>query len=137
MRQYTLGTTLQALMSRSSNHRCRVEALEVGDVNSPGWDTELSEIELHVQELPVRERVARSDEYTPRQTHTGFGEMHEALTPGSRLVETHRRNEVGEWLAVDVDTEQRWQILGVMYLSGTPDPQTQVELHLHRLGPTR
>lgn len=137
MRQHTLGSALTSLMERSSNHRCRIEAQQTGDVNVPGWATSLPVLELHVQELPVRERVARGEEYSPRQTHTGFGEYDAAISPGSRLVETHRRNEAGDWQPVNPATAQRWQILGVMYLSGTPDPQAQVELHLHRLGPVR
>jgi hypothetical protein len=137
MRQATIGSALRGLLAHSSNYRCRVEALEAADVNAPGWETTLPEIDLHVQEMTVRERVATAEEYSPRQTHLGYAEMTTELTPGSRLVETHRRNEHGAWTPVEEAAAQRWQVLGLIYLSGTPDPQTQVELHLHRLGPVR
>jgi hypothetical protein len=137
MRQHTLGSALESLLERSSQRRVRVEFLESGDTNAPDWETTLFEYHLHVQELSVRDRIERDAEYSPRQTHTGFGEYEDELTPGARLIETHRLRESGAWEPVMADDAQKWQVLGVMYLSGTPDPQSQVELHLHRMAPKR
>ena len=137
MRQHTTGTLLGTLMEHSAHHRCRVEQEETGDANSPGWETTLAAIDLHVHELSVRERVARGDEYTPRQTHSGYVEYAEELTPGARLVETFRQREDGRWEPVAAADAQRWQILGVNYLAGFPAPHTQVALDLHRMGPVR
>jgi len=137
MRQHTLGSALESLLAYSGQRRVRVEFVATGDVNSPAWETTLPEYHLHVQELSVRDRIERDAEYSPRQTHTGFGEYVEELTPGARLIETHRRRESGDWDPVADADAQKWQVLGVAYLSGTPEPQSQVELHLHRMSPTR
>jgi len=137
MRQHTTGTLLGTLMAQTAHHRCRVEQEETGDVNAPGMETTLASIDLHVHELSVRERVARGDEYTPRQTHSGYCEYDAALTPGARLVEEFRHQEDGTWEPVAAAEAQQWQILGVNYLAGFPQPHTQVALDLHRMGPVR
>lgn len=137
MRQHTTGTILTSLMAHSSHRRVRVEQQETGDLNVPGWETTLPDLQVHVHELSAKERVARGDAYTPRQTHSGYCEYHAALTPGARLVEAHRRQENGSWEPVAGAEAQKWQILGVNYLAGFPAPDTQVALDLHRMEPTR
>lgn len=137
MRQQTIGSFLGVLMTHSAYHRCRVETEETGDVNAPGWETALAAIDLSVQELTPRERVARADDYQPRVTHEGYCADATALSPGARLVETHRLHEDGSWQPVASATAQTWQVLGKSYLPGVPEPHMQVRIDLHRMGPAR
>jgi len=137
MRQATLGSLLSDLYDLDFTHRVRVETLETGDVNNPGWETALAAVDLQVQQISGQERVARAEDYSLRLTHIAFADATDEVVIGARLVETYQLDEHGVWQAVAAADAETWIVLGKEKIRGLPEPWNQVQYDLNQMTPTQ
>ena len=137
MRQATLGSLLTDLYDLDFTHRVRVETLETGDVNNPGWETALAAVDLQVQQISGQERVARAEDYSLRLTHIAFADATDEVVIGARLVETYQLDEHGVWQAVAAADAETWIVLGKEKIRGLPEPWNQVQYDLNQMTPTQ
>ena len=137
MRQATLGSLLSDLYDLDFTHRVRVETLETGDVNNPGWETALAAVDLQVQQISGQERVARAEDYSLRLTHITFADATDEVVIGARLVETYQLDEHGVWQAVAAADAETWIVLGKEKIRGLPEPWNQVQYDLNQMTPTQ
>ena len=137
MRQATLGSLLSDLYDLDFTHRVRVETLETGDVNNPGWETALAAVDLQVQQISGQERVARAEDYSLRLTHIAFADATDEVVIGAQLVETYQLDEHGVWQAVAAADAETWIVLGKEKIRGLPEPWNQVQYDLNQMTPTQ
>jgi hypothetical protein len=142
MRQATLGGQLGDLLQHSATTRCSIERLEAADKDEPDWEPaggsgDLATVDALIAEGKSDRQSGNTPSYSHPVTHDGYCEDSADLVIGCRLVETHRRDEVGDWIAITSPEAQTFLVLGKFRVLGMPQPWGQLHLHLWQMTPAR
>ena len=138
MRKQTLGSVLDELYMRDWNVKLRIEAIGDTDEDDPAWATVGRNFEALIIPAGIRDRQASmSLDYSFPLTHNCFCSSDDDIAIGRRLIETHRKDEFGNWHAIPAANVQVFQVLGIERIPGMPEPYTQLRLDLWQMNETR
>lgn len=136
MRQATVGSTLQALYTRSATVLLRIDAPRTGDIDFAPMDPVASGVAALVIQLNADQRQRRSEGYSNPVTHECYCDDQPELEIGVRVVVTHRRQETGVWAWLPASEQTTYTVLGKQRVEGMPEPHTQVRLDLNQRSST-
>jgi hypothetical protein len=121
------------MLLADTNVRVSIRKTEAAEEDYPDALVVERGFEAVVYAMPMRDRVARMDQYSNPLTHTCFCAAHEDLTHGCQLLETHRRTERGEWETIVAADAQTYLVLGIERIPGVPAPYAQLRLDLWQM----